>query len=269
MNFPQFTVSRFGYFDSDVDRINKRVGKYRLVAGYELDFYIEDCPGGQDLDGVFYPARRGCVSLARPGQKRALYPPYRCYFINFATQDPELWDLFEQLPTYSELLNMDEAVALFQQILGIEDKTSLEGRLQLQGYVCRLLSLLSQCRVVPAATESSTLRHQKTLLIVDRYIREHLEEDLSLEVLARQANLDPTYFHKLFSAVFGTTPAKRVLSYRISAAKRGLIEGNLPLDELAAKCGFSSQAYFCYKFKKVVGSNPTRYRQIVMNRMKK
>lgn len=89
-----------------------------------------------------------------------------------------------------------------------------------------------------------------------------------MNALAKIANLDPSYFHKLYTSVYGTTPAKRVLSYRISAAKIGLIEGTLPLDALTAKCGFSSTAYFCYKFKKVVGSSPTRYRQIVLRRIK-
>lgn len=268
MNFPQFTVSRFGFYDSDTAKNGSRAGKSRLVAGYELEFYTADYPGGQELDGVFYPVRRNGVSLARPGQQRVMRPPYRCYFINIATQDPELWDLFEQFPTLSSLWNMDEAVELFQQMMSIKDRTPLEGRLQFQSCVCRLLGLLTQCREVPEADQINVVRHQKTLLMVDRYIREHLAEDLSLAVLAKQANLDPTYFHKLFTSVYGTTPAKRVLSYRISAAKIGIIDGGISLDELAAKCGFSSQSYFCYKFKKEVGSSPTRYREVVLMRMK-
>ena len=269
MNFPQFTVSRFGFFDSDVTKLGKREGKYRSVLGYELDFFTEDHPGGQALDGTFYPARQGCVMISRPGQKRAMHSPYRSWFLNIVTQDSELQELFEQMPTMSTLWEMDEAVKLFQEMSDIEDKTSLEGRLQLQGYACRLLGLLTQLRTVPDATRSNAARHQKTLMAVDRYIREHLADDLSLEVLAKVANLDSTYFHKLFTSVYGMTPAKRVLGYRISAAKNGIIEGTTPLDELAAKCGFSSQAYFCYKFKKSVGSSPTRYREICLNRMKK
>ena len=269
MLFPQFTVSRFGYYDSDITKLGKREGKYRSVLGYELDFFTEDHPGGQALDGTFYPARSQCVVLAKPGQKRAMYPPYRCWFINIATPDPELQELFDQLPSASTLWEIDEAVKLFREMMGIEDATSLDGRLQLQSCVCRLLRLLTQLRPVPDAVRSNAVRHQKTLMAVDRYIRDHLSEDLSLEVLAAVANLDPTYFHKLFTSVYGMTPAKRVLGYRISAAKNGIIEGTMPLDELAAKCGFSSQAYFCYKFKKSVGSSPTRYRQIYLNRMKK
>ena len=207
--------------------------------------------------------------LAKPGQKRAMHPPYRSWFLNIVTQDPELQELFDQMPTVSALWDMEQAVELFEQMSGIADKLSLEGRLQLQSCTCRLLGMLTQCRSVPEGSRASAERHHKTLMEVDKYIREHLAEDLSLEVLAKVAKLDPTYFHKLFSSVYGMTPAKRVLGYRISAAKNGIIEGKIPLDELAAKCGFSSQAYFCYKFKKAVGSSPTRYRQIYLNRLKK
>ena len=269
MNFPQFTVSRFGYYDSDVVSLGRREGKYRLVLGYELDFFVEDYPGGQYLDGTFYPAQANCMVLAKPGQKRAMHPPYQCWFLNIATQDPELQELFDQLPSVSAIWDMEEVVELFRKMTEMSDRVSLEGRLQFQSYACRLLGLLSQYRTTPEATRTQIARHQKTLMTVDRYIREHLAEDLSLETLAGIANLDPTYFHKLFTSVYGMTPAKRVLSYRISAAKNGIIEGTMPLDELAAKCGFSSQAYFCYKFKKSVGSSPTRYRQIYLNRMKK
>ena len=55
MNFPQFTVSRFGYYDSDVVKLGRREGKYRSVLGYELDFFAEDYTGGQYLDGTFTP----------------------------------------------------------------------------------------------------------------------------------------------------------------------------------------------------------------------
>lgn len=221
------------------------------------------------MDGTFYPARRGRVVLGKPGQKQAMHPPYKCWFLNIVTQDPELQELFDQLPEESTLWAMDEAVEVFQQMASMDDKISLEGRLQLQSYACKLLSMLTQLRTVTEASRANAARHQKTLMEVDRYIREHLSEDLSLEVLARVANLDPTYFHKLFTSAYGMTPARRVLGYRISAAKNGIIDGTMPLDELAAKCGFSSQSYFCYKFKKYVGSSPTRYREIYLNRMKK
>ena len=99
----------------------------------------------------------------------------------------------------------------------------------------------------------------------DRYIREHLAEDLSLGVLAKIANLDPTYFHKLYTRVYGKTPAQRVLSRRMTAAQIALEEGNLSVAEIAAQCGFSSQTYFACKFREIIGRTPTEYRRKKQN----
>lgn len=268
MNYPAFMVSRFGYYDSEKNILGDQKGKSRMVTEYELEFYIDDYEGGNQFDGVFYPARSNCFSLAKPGQRCILIEPYCCYFINITTQDPELIELFAQLPAYSLLGNVEEVTNLFREMMRLENKTSLEGRLQMQSCVCRILAQVSKHRELPGALQTNTMRREKALLMVDQHIREHLDKDLSLETLAKLANMDPTYFHKLFSSVFGMTPAKRVLSYRISAAKQGLIEGSMPMSELALKCGFSSQAYFCYKFKKVVGHTPAKYRELALLRIK-
>ena len=195
--------------------------------------------------------------------------PYKCYFINIVTQDLELCELFNQIPTFFVLWNMDEVTELFQQMLDLESqKGALENRMLLHSCAGRLIALLARYRQAPKSADHALLRHQKTLLAVDRYIREHLAEDLSLERLAKLSSLEPTYFHKLFTAAFGVTPANRVLAYRISAAKAGLIEGSLPLVELAAQCGFSSQTYFCYRFRLATGTTPAQYRKGKLRRMR-
>ena len=99
-------------------------------------------------------------------------------------------------------------------------------------------------------------------------MREHVSEQLSLNELAKMSNLDPTYFHKLYTAAFGATPAQRLLRYRIKVAKTGLLSGNISLSDLAEKCGFSSQTYFCYKFRQATGMTPTQYREQMLSRMK-
>ena len=268
MLYPQFTISRFGFYDSDVIKA-QAVTKARRVTNYEFEFYPNDFPGGLAINGAFYPARRGGMSLTKPGQQQKMTQPYKCYFINIVTQDLELCELFNQLPSFFMLWNTDEVVEIFQQMLDLESKMSeLENRMLLQSCANRLIALLARYRQGPQSAEHALLRHQKTLLAADRYIREHLAEDLSLEKLAKRSNLEPTYFHKLFTAAFGVTPANRVLACRISAAKAGLIEGTLPLVELAAQCGFSSQTYFCYRFRLATGQTPAQYRKGKLGRMK-
>lgn len=268
MLYPQFTISRFGFYDSDIAK-PRTLKDPRLVSSYEFEFYTGDFPGGLIINNEFYPARLGCMSLTKPGQQQRMVKPYKCYFININTQDLELCELFNQLPPTFMLWNTDEVTELFQQMLDLEgEKGSLENRMLLQSCANRLIALLARYQRVPKNSEHALLRHQKTLLATDRYIREHLAENLSLEKLAKQSNLEPTYFHKLFTAAFGVTPANRVLGYRISAAKAALIEGSLPLVEIAAQCGFSSQTYFCYRFRIVTGQTPAQYRKGKLKRMK-
>ena len=268
MLYPQFTISRFGFYDSDVIK-PRNLKKPRRVASYEFEFYTGDFPGGLTINGEFYPARRGGISLTKPGQQQTTTQPYKCYFININTQDLELCELFNQLPSFFMLWNTDEVTELFQQMLDLEaNKSALENRMLLQSCANRLIAMLAKYRQTPKSGDHALLRHQKSLLAADRYIREHISEDLSLERLAKRSSLEPTYFHKLFTAAFGVTPANRVLAYRISAAKAGLIEGSLPLVELAAQCGFSSQTYFCYRFRLATGQTPAQYRKRKLERMK-
>ena len=268
MLYPQFTISRFGFYDSDVIKTRKNQ-KPRRIANYEFEFYPGDFAGGLTINGAFYPARRGGMSLSKPGQQQIMVQPYKCYYINIITQDLELCELFNQLPSFFMLWNMDEVMEIFQQILELETQMgALENRMLLQSCASRLIALLARYRQVPKSPDHALQRHQKILLAADRYMREHIAEDLSLERLAKLSSLEPTYFHKLFTAAFGVTPANRVLAYRISAAKAGLIEGSLPLVELAAQCGFSSQTYFCYRFRMATGQTPAQYRKAKLKRMK-
>ncbi|MBO5869069.1 MAG: helix-turn-helix transcriptional regulator, partial [Oscillospiraceae bacterium] len=255
MLYPQFTISRFGYYESGAEVRTEK--KSRLCASYEFEFYTEDFSGGRTINGEFYPARKGCMSLSKPGQHQIMVRPYKCYFININTQDLELCELFNRLPPFFMLQNAEEVTELFHMMLALEaEKGALENRLLVQSYASRLVALLARYYYAPKVAEHALLRHQKMLLDADQYMREHLSEDLSLETLAKRSNLQPSYFHKLFTAAFGVTPANRVLGYRISAAKKALVEGVLPLVEIAAQCGFSSQTYFCYRFRKVTGQTP-------------
>lgn len=265
MQLPHFSLSRFG-----VANIQKRPThrEEELISAYELEFYLEDCPGGTLTDGVFRPARARHYSLYRPGQRQQLVPPYKCYYLNVITQDPELCDFFEHLPDSGMVWNIEAVVELLREMVSVQEKSSLDGRLHLESCACRILALLAAQRLTREPQEQGAFLHRRELMAADRYIREHLTEDLSLERLAEMSNLDPTYFHKLFTSAYGKTPAQRTLVHRITAAKLALAEGEGSVSEIAARCGFSSPSYFSSKFKQATGKSPTQYRAVLLARMK-
>lgn len=266
MQLPHFTILNFGMV-AIVKR--NRPQSERIISAYELEFYMEDHPGGTLTDGVFQPARKGYYALYRPGQHQQLVPPYKCYFLNIVTQDPELCALLDRMPPSGPVWDMETVVELVREMMAAPEKRSLAGRIWLQSCACRVLSLLLGQQTLGAPAEPGALLHRDTLMGVDRYIREHLAENLSLSRLAGLARMDPTYFHKLYTSAYGVTPAQRVLTCRITAAKMAIAEGELSLNEIAFRCGFSSQSYFTQKFKQTTGYTPAGYRNHLRDSLKK
>lgn len=260
MRCPDFTVINYSAYDSSVHK--KHFRGERLVSAYEFELYNEDCEGGIAINGVRYNAKKGCFSLTKPGQRLKMLLPYKCYFFNIYTQDESLAEILDSLPEFGVLWNMEEAIKVFHEMLAIESTALPENWMQLQGCVCRLLSMIIKAR--PLALENgvdNALTHRKVLQQVDRYIREHYMEELTLSNLAALCNLHPNYFHRLYTAAFQQTPAQRILSCRIAAAKMMLLTQNCTMSEIAVRCGFSSQTYFGYKFKEVVEMTPLQYRR--------
>ena len=263
VQLPHFSLSRFGLLNITP---RKNLQSEYLITAYEFEFYPDAATGGTLTDGVFRPAQKQHYCLFRPGQRQQLVPPYKCYFLNIMTQDPLLCNFLDQLPDCGLLWNMDEIVETLREMMSTQDKNSLASRLFLQSCACRILSLLAHQRLPLTSSDSGAFLHRKTLMAVDRYIRDNLTEDLSLGRLSELSNLDPTYFHKLYTSVYGKSPAQRTLAYRITAAKIALNDSDLPLSDIAAQCGFSSQSYFASKFKEATGFSPSQYRRNLLIR---
>lgn len=268
MELVNFTIHNYSAFDSKRSHQDQSVGKDHLTSIYEFEFYTEDCEGGLIIDGQRCPVRSGMASLAKPGQVvRSVYP-YKCYFVNFSTADPELKDLFDHLPNAFFIWNISEIVQHLQQMIALRPVHTLSQKMALQSHACSIITLLSKYRQSQEQTVRNAFAHQETLLMIDKYMREHYNEPLTLTDLAARCSLDPTYFHKLYTTAFGKTPAQRLLYFRIKGAQMGLLSGKKTLSELAEDCGFSSQTYFCYKFRQATGMTPTQYRDKMLSQQK-
>ena len=256
MRTPQFSVAVLGRMHIQ----NVPPDYEETIHIYEFEFYAEDYSGGTLTDGVFRPARKGGFCLFKPGQRQKLIAPYQCYVMNIITQDAELRELLDKIPTFNMMWNMDEVVRILNRMLP-ENQDTMEGRLRIHSGVAQILAMLSQYSCLPELLDPHVMRHQALLQDMDRYIRRNLNSDLSLDALSRHAGLDRTYFQKLFTAAFGKSPTQQVLDYRIATVKTRLLESKLSLEDIAAQCGFSSASYMGYKFRVVTGQTPTQYRK--------
>lgn len=92
------------------------------------------------------------------------------------------------------------------------------------------------------------------------YIRDHLEQELSLATLAAVGGMSPAHFARLFKHTTGLTPHQYVIARRMEQAKRLLIETDLPLSEIGLQIGCADQSHFTALFRSHVSFTPKAYR---------
>ena len=73
--------------------------------------------------------------------------------------------------------------------------------------------------------------------VVTDYIYAHLDEDLSLETLARVSGFSRYHWHRIYRAVRGETAAQTVRRLRLERAAAMLTETSWPVERIAWKPG--------------------------------
>lgn len=97
--------------------------------------------------------------------------------------------------------------------------------------------------------------------LVDKYIREHYGEELSLNILADKVYLTPRYLSSLFIQETGFGINKYIKNIRMEKAKEFLIKTNLKISDICQETGYSNVSYFCKSFQEDFGTTPDKFRQ--------
>lgn len=92
------------------------------------------------------------------------------------------------------------------------------------------------------------------------WVRDHLHDDVTLDRLARAANLSPRTLARRFERDLATTPMRWVASERIAVAKSLLETTDLSIDRVSQEAGYASPVTFRSGFVAEVGVTPGRYR---------
>ncbi len=126
----------------------------------------------------------------------------------------------------------------------------------------RVIRDLSE-RIAIHVRDSGSHAHAEVIFKLKTYIDEHLQEDLSLNVLSDVALLAPTYISTLFGEVMGQSFTEYVTKARLDKAGHLLCEEpHLTASEIAYKVGYRNPQYFHNKFKARFGVTPGQYRNV-------
>lgn len=105
------------------------------------------------------------------------------------------------------------------------------------------------------------VRHKDTIYKALDYIKRNFNKRITLEEVAGQVFLNPSYFSKIFKNEMKTTFVSYVNKIRINAAKNLLSDISIPLTDVSCMVGFEDQSYFTKVFKRATGVTPGKYRE--------
>ena len=94
-----------------------------------------------------------------------------------------------------------------------------------------------------------------------RFIRDRAADGLRVEDVLRHVAVSSSVLERKFRHFLGRTPKAELLRVQMARAKELLAETDLPLKELAQRCGFGSEKYFSDAFCRVNGIRPGVYRR--------
>lgn len=182
-----------------------------------------------------------CALLAEHGEIEVL--PDRLY-----VRDRDRWT------SAGVTAGIDLALALVEDDLGPEVAHEVAGHL-----------VVFARRPGGQAQFSASLRAQaaRTPAVADlqRWLPDHLTDDLTVERLAERAGVSPRTLARTFKAETGTTPAAHVEELRVEAARRLLETTDATVATIARQVGLRHAETLHRSFARRVGTTPDQYRR--------
>ena len=228
-------------------------GRYEIEVGGSA---ITTDPGGAFLatGGEILTITHHAPDFRRPMRARWLHSQFLLHgtidFITLlalprtitAAQSAPFGDLIH------ELLELQGREATFQDAVR---------RNELALRALRLLCDLS----APSPAGMALLAHADRLNPVLTFIRAHLGEPLTIDLLAKVARLSRSRLHALVHSHLGLPPLSYVKRLRIAQASRMLLLSNASVKEISEQCGFANPYHFSREFKAEKGPPPLHYRR--------
>jgi len=96
---------------------------------------------------------------------------------------------------------------------------------------------------------------------VRNYIDSHITGRILVSELCALVRLSEAHFSRSFKRTFGESPHAFVLRRRLEFAAQYMLQTDVPLCDIALRCGFADQAHFSKQFRQANGLNPSAWRR--------
>ncbi|MFD2044281.1 helix-turn-helix domain-containing protein [Ornithinibacillus salinisoli] len=110
-----------------------------------------------------------------------------------------------------------------------------------------------------------TSEKKKVVLQAIEYMKNHIDEEITSEALAKHVGYSPYHFSRIFKDITGVSPRHYLSALRIEAGKEILINSSSSILKTLLHVGFRSMGSFNTKFKKFVGLPPKQFQSSIQD----
>ncbi|WP_083197746.1 AraC family transcriptional regulator [Thermoclostridium stercorarium] len=242
----------------------KNLIKYRLIYGSDkiiVAWEIND----KHNDTYYYPysAEKHVFNFLKLGNTDELLKAVDNFFLEIRKKNlsyDNILQIINQLISgivkymLSERLKPAEVFSTDKTLY--EHLASLETLDEIQQWIKNIFVSIIEYRTIRKSDKNKYVR------MVQEYIHEHYNENISPENIAEIIGVSYSYLRRLYNEELNMSITDYLNTYRIEKAKNMLKNSNLNLEKIALSVGYNNIQSFKRYFKKYEGITPSEYRKI-------
>ena len=261
------------------DSKQRKTNAFRVHHHTELELgYMVSGEGVYILNNTSYEAKSGDLFLVRTNEQHCVPTIYTDNLVSFNIHISSyyLWSvcseyieperlrlLIGSTPITHRFTNQSELINRIQ----VACRNSESGRFKIRRLMLELLCSITDEFTPEALADKDNSANRAAMLHMNdiqnaiAFINEHLTEPITLDQIARCANMSRSHLSAVFKHATGITPYEYLLLQRIERAAQLLRHSGSTILVVSQECGFCNLANFNKSFKNITGMTPTEYRQ--------
>ncbi len=215
---------------------------------WELIYY-ECGEGSVIVDRERHDFSSDCFSLIAPNTNHAEHgiSQTKLLYIGFTVSD----DYALQSGLYR---NEDVAVLPILQLISGEMRHSGANGTKMMDLLVEAIAILLHRASVPSQEQDKTAM----IAYVKNYLELNYMNRVRIKDLAKSIGYSYDYFRHVFLQHVGMTAKDYLMQVQLNHAKEQLLQGR-SVKEVAAGCGYASDAHFCNLFRQMTGQSPASF----------
>ncbi|XBS68868.1 AraC family transcriptional regulator [Acerihabitans sp. KWT182] len=234
------------------------------VAGHEFIFPVRGS-GWVEIEGKTFKAGAG----------QLIWLPVRLAHAHYPTRD-DPWEIEwirvdgEKLNNFMNFLNIEDnpvftirdkntVAALFSEILTQFSLRDFTADIRSEICITELILIMLNSRSIEHNNNAG--RMHKNLHKLISHMQSHYSDEWSIDAFLRYCQVSKSQLFHLFNTTFQQSPMKWLKSYRMSQARRLLVETTGSIAEIGQQVGYNDPLHFSRDFRLLNGLPPSAFRK--------